>query len=45
VRVGSLRMRTLVHASPRVERKLAGRDFLRSLVATLDGPGERLSLS
>ena len=43
--VGPLRVRTLVHASPRLERKLVGRGFLRSVVATLNGPEERLSLS
>jgi clan AA aspartic protease len=42
---GSSRIRTLIHASPRLERRLLGRAFLESFVTTLDGPHEVLSVS
>jgi predicted aspartyl protease len=45
VTVGSSRISALIHASPRLERRLAGRAFLERFVATLDGPGGVLSLS
>jgi len=35
---------TEVHASPSIDRRLAGRSFLRSFVATLDGGREELKL-
>jgi predicted aspartyl protease len=38
VAVGSLRVSTLVHAAATLDRKLVGRAFLESFVATLDGP-------
>jgi predicted aspartyl protease len=45
VTAGSLRVRTLVHAAATLDRKLVGRAFLESFVATLDGPREVLSIS
>jgi clan AA aspartic protease len=45
VRVGSSRVHTLVHAAPTLNKKLLGRAFLESFVATLDGPQKLLSVS
>jgi clan AA aspartic protease len=42
---GSSRVRTLVHASTRLDKRLVGRAFLQSLVATLDGPHEVFSVA
>lgn len=33
-----------IHSTPLVNRRIAGRSFLRQFVATLDGPGEELKL-
>lgn len=43
--VGGVRFRALVHATAEVRKKLIGRAFLKSFVATLDGPKEELTLS
>ena len=44
VTLGSKRLFVDVHSSPLVEKKLIGRSFLRSFVATLDGKKERFRL-
>jgi len=44
VQVGSETTRADVHTSPAINRKLAGRAFLRSFVTTLDGMKEELEL-
>ena len=45
VTTASSRVRALVHAAPTLDRKLVGRSFLLSFVATLDGPREVISIS
>jgi hypothetical protein len=45
ITVGPWRVRTLVHAAATVDRKLAGRAFLREFVAILDGPRAVLAMS
>jgi predicted aspartyl protease len=42
--VGGERLRTRVHTSRQLDKKVAGRGFLRAFVATLDGVKEELSL-
>lgn len=44
VAFGPVRVMTKLHASPAVDRSLAGREFLRLIVAKLDGPKDRLTV-
>ncbi len=44
VTVGSLKMRTEVHSSPALDKRIVGRRFLKAFVAKLDGRSEVLSL-
>jgi hypothetical protein len=45
VGAGSSRVRTLIHATPTLDRKLVGRALLQAFVTTLDGPREVVSMS
>ncbi|MHB2037565.1 MAG: hypothetical protein ACYCPW_12625, partial [Nitrososphaerales archaeon] len=45
VTLGSTRFLVDIHSSPLVERRLAGRYFLRSFVTVLDGTREKTTLS
>jgi clan AA aspartic protease len=44
VKIGSLRASTRVHSAPSLDRRLLGREALKAMVATLDGPEETLTL-
>ncbi|MDV3243559.1 MAG: hypothetical protein LYZ66_00120 [Nitrososphaerales archaeon] len=43
--VGPVNLRTEVHSSPSLNRRLVGRRFLKAFVAVLDGKKEQLTLS
>jgi predicted aspartyl protease len=44
VNIGSTKLLVDIHSSPLVERKLAGRSFLKSFITVLDGKREKLTL-
>ena len=44
VKLGNDRFESRVHSSPAVEKRVVGRGFLRSFVASLDGRREELTL-
>ena len=43
-KLGDAKFEVVVHSSPEVEKKVVGREFLRSFVATLDGGAEEVTL-
>jgi clan AA aspartic protease len=44
VTIGSLKLSSRIHSSPLLNKRLIGREALRSMVARLDGPKETLTV-
>ncbi len=45
VTIESVLISTRVHSAPSLDRRLVGRETLRTMIVTLDGPKETLTLS